>query len=745
MTSEIRANTLKNRVGLGTVSFTNTGIVVSGIVTANSFSGTGDLDVDGHTNLDNVSVAGVSTHSDHIHLLDDKRLRLGSAVSGDAVLLHDGTDTILDNQTGNLFFRSGSTHLQSLSGEDKIVAEANGAVGLYYDNSLKLITTSTGINVTGNISVAGNITPSGTLYLSDAIEHIDDSNTKIRFPGNDQITFETDGSERLRIRADGKLLLGTTDATTIGTVNKTLVIGSTTNNDEVALTLNVMEGVNGRRVKFFLDDDDGVFGIDSTASSGVPPFVLRGAGTERVRITSDGYITTTQSIGNIGIDLHATGSGRGSQIKFHNDHGVAYIGQAGDTSGNFLLYNETNTPMLFYSGTVNTLILYSSREARFSGYVVAQTMGSGTSANVASLQATQSGMNSDTYNYILSGSNDVGNKCTMFVNGSARSTDGGANTLTFRNDGGNLRLGHSSFNTNILGNLTLEQPIINQQTKFQYSNSGGVGAYLSLFNTSATAGSSTGISFGIGNSDAQLDGSDWGEGQIKVFTDSGQYGNMEFNIHVNANRSFMKIVGNGQAYGGAGAGAEGQRGGVAFGNAGIAIDRSWTGQPGIHVFNENVEGDTDQGTFRFHGWNTSYASYPGRSGSDFGVNVTGDGSGFSSDERKKTGIATITNALNTVAQLRGVSYKFVNSELTPQTHMTMDSGTKLGFVAQEVIPLLPSIVIDAGGEKAVPLENGWCDRYCIDYGSVTALLTEAIKELKAKNEALEARIAVLEG
>ena len=39
MTSEIRTNTIKNRVGLGTVSYTNTGIVVSGIVTANSFSG----------------------------------------------------------------------------------------------------------------------------------------------------------------------------------------------------------------------------------------------------------------------------------------------------------------------------------------------------------------------------------------------------------------------------------------------------------------------------------------------------------------------------------------------------------------------------------------------------------------------------------------------------------------------------------------------------------------------------------
>ena len=39
MTSEIRANTLKNRVGLGTVSFTDTGPVVSGIITATTFVG----------------------------------------------------------------------------------------------------------------------------------------------------------------------------------------------------------------------------------------------------------------------------------------------------------------------------------------------------------------------------------------------------------------------------------------------------------------------------------------------------------------------------------------------------------------------------------------------------------------------------------------------------------------------------------------------------------------------------------
>ena len=42
MASEIRANTLKNRVGLGTVSFTDTGAIVSGIVTATTFSGSGE-------------------------------------------------------------------------------------------------------------------------------------------------------------------------------------------------------------------------------------------------------------------------------------------------------------------------------------------------------------------------------------------------------------------------------------------------------------------------------------------------------------------------------------------------------------------------------------------------------------------------------------------------------------------------------------------------------------------------------
>jgi hypothetical protein len=41
MASEIRVNKINNRAGLGTVTYTDTGIIVSGIVTANSFKGDG--------------------------------------------------------------------------------------------------------------------------------------------------------------------------------------------------------------------------------------------------------------------------------------------------------------------------------------------------------------------------------------------------------------------------------------------------------------------------------------------------------------------------------------------------------------------------------------------------------------------------------------------------------------------------------------------------------------------------------
>jgi len=77
MASEIRVNKINNRAGLGTVTYTDTGIIVSGIVTANSFKGDGSSltgidatalkdsagNVKVQANTSGIVVTGISTFS----------------------------------------------------------------------------------------------------------------------------------------------------------------------------------------------------------------------------------------------------------------------------------------------------------------------------------------------------------------------------------------------------------------------------------------------------------------------------------------------------------------------------------------------------------------------------------------------------------------------------------------------------------------------------------------------------------
>ena len=66
------------------------------------------------------------------------------------------------------------------------------------------------------IDSSGNVLAHQTFYVSDAIQHIGDTNTKIRFPANDTFTVETNAAERLRIHSTGDIGInfsGTPNAT----------------------------------------------------------------------------------------------------------------------------------------------------------------------------------------------------------------------------------------------------------------------------------------------------------------------------------------------------------------------------------------------------------------------------------------------------------------------------------------------------------------------------------------------------
>ena len=184
----------------------------------------------------------------------------------------------------------------------------------------------------------GSISGISTFSFSDEIIHTGDTNTAIKFPANDTIALDTSGSERIRIDSTGRVLIGTTNADSVGSIDQNVVIGSTTNAEEVALTLNVMEGTNNRRIKLFLDDDDGVFGLDSTASTGVSPFVVRMATSEKLRIATDGKVGISSAIPTNILTVHS------------NDNNQFAI-KSGDSNADIILADSGGSARIRHSST----------------------------------------------------------------------------------------------------------------------------------------------------------------------------------------------------------------------------------------------------------------------------------------------------------------------------------------------------------------------------------------------------------
>jgi hypothetical protein len=103
----------------------------------------------------------------------------------------------------------------------------------------------------------------------------------------------------------------------------------------------------------------------------------------------------------------------------------------------------------------------------------------------------------------------------------------------------------------------------------------------------------------------------------------------------------------------------------------------------------------------------------------------------SSDARLKTNIAPLTNVLEKLQQIHGLSFDW--NEVYQS--LGRSSGRReIGVIAQEVEAVFPELVSTWG-------EQGY---RAVDYGRLTAVLIEAVKELKAENEELKRRIEALE-
>ena len=146
-----------------------------------------------------------------------------------------------------------------------------------------------GLTTTGSLEVS-----TGFIKIPDSIIHVGDADTKIRFPDNDTISFETSGSEGLRINSDGYLGIGT------ASVNTPLHVHHST--------------VNG--VALFESGDvycNLVFQDSNSNDSGKPQFGVQGddfrwathdgsSSAERMRIKSSGELLINQATVNTYVD-----------------------------------------------------------------------------------------------------------------------------------------------------------------------------------------------------------------------------------------------------------------------------------------------------------------------------------------------------------------------------------------------------------------------------------------------------------
>ena len=378
---------------------------ISGVSTfAGNIDANGDLDVDGHTNLDNLSVAGVSTFSGivaagvgstAVSLDNGKMLTFGS--EHELEMFHDGSQSYIKQRWHaypsalNIISENSQINIMSGSGgnahggyENAIQCLNNGATKIYHAGVGPYFETyGAGVMFQGNIQVGQDIT------------HHGDADTKIKFPALNTISFETTGSERLRILSGGSVNIGG-DYTQ--TSQKLKVTGNTTIDGTLTVGVSFIcaggYSINSGNVTqqgytFHDADSDTYFGFPSNDQ-----FAIFTAGTQRLKIFSNGNsdfdvaggTLKVTGTGAYGLSIHNTNSPSMGHLFIYGDNGLirfrnssnTYTAQIGYTeSSNTLFLNnqEAGTPLYiladgaklddnkkFIAGNSNDLQIYHSTD-----------------------------------------------------------------------------------------------------------------------------------------------------------------------------------------------------------------------------------------------------------------------------------------------------------------------------------------------------------------------------------------------
>jgi len=353
---------------------TLTGLTVSGNITAQT-----DLDVDGHTNLDNVSIAGVTTHFNLLDL-NNASLNVTGNISGTTINV-SGVSTLsgnitaqadldvdghteLDNvnisgvttvglttvlQTGILTHDLNVSGVSTFRGDIRLT-EQDGA-GIYFGEGLDFGIVHNGANSyvfdrggTGNVYIAG----SNEVIIADASGSGPNASdyvteTKARFVTNGPVRLYYDNVEKFATAGSGATVYGTFTADTlsitgISTFTGDIDVDGHTNLDNVSIAGVVTATTFVGDGDFVELDVDGHTNLDNVSVAGVITATTFVGDGDFVELDVDGH-TNLDNVSISGITTFAgfvydeldsdTNLRNGGD--FNNITGVAWTGGVTDT------------------------------------------------------------------------------------------------------------------------------------------------------------------------------------------------------------------------------------------------------------------------------------------------------------------------------------------------------------------------------------------------------------------------------
>ena len=334
----------------------------------------------------------------------------------------------------------------------------------------------------GTADFSSNVEILGDVKIADKIVHIADTDTAIRFPADDTITFDTAGSERLRIKSDGKIGIGIqSPAYNLDLSESASTIRLVSEDGGTAIRMGAGDSVNdvtlirvdGGGGSFHGESDSAKFGFSlkylgsgTGNANALSIFSDNQSGTqvEAVTVFQDGIVGINSTIPSERLDVGGTIKTEQLNVTGVSTFtgSISFPDSSGDTVGR-ALFGDSDDLRIYHDGNNSIIQEVGAGDLRLAGNVVKLNNGNNTATMLKGTDGGSVELNhngSKKFETTASGIDVTGHTETDTLNVSGLSTFTGdvsfASTITFGDDdqiimgdGSDLKLYHDGSNSYI--------------------------------------------------------------------------------------------------------------------------------------------------------------------------------------------------------------------------------------------------------------------------------------------------------